>query len=609
MERSPSGVAGSASKYCMLPSGQLIGVLVASPRGFQVMTSNVPPVASTIAWPRVRIDALPGSPGPPQLTKTAPVRVPVAGIFVIASVIFSPSGAFQSFGTSIVVHWKPSPQSVQSSAGVGGAGGGATGGAAGSGAHAATVSARASTTATFTERKRGIGVPSPGAGPNGPHDLGGTGGGQWPWTRHGRGPGPPSGRSGSGRSALESWAVEEAPAESFRRRPAGSAVRPALVLLAAAAAALAVAVAFVAIAGPVEPAWYGTLFPAVGTAYVGSGLLAWYRRPANRVGPLLVAAGVVMYLAGSELTGTPVLIAIGLVFSLAPIAVILHLLLAFPTGRLTTRAARALAVAGYVVVVGTDVVRYSLTPGVPFAVGDVPAVVAAIGLTQRIGTIVIILGTSALLVHRFRLATPTQRRTLAPLYAFGILTIGYIVFAANVLPPLLGLDLSTVAATQVIAIGLIPFAFAVGVLRGGFARTAALEDLGLWLARGDRDPEAVRGAVAETLGDPDARLVFRIDDGYVDAGGNTAEPGPGRTTARVLLHGAEIGAIVHDSALVPDSAHVDAVCGTIAIALDRQRLVAELRASRARVTEAADAERRAIARDPHDGIQGRLVPP
>ena len=167
--------------------------------------------------------------------------------------------------------------------------------------------------------------------------------------------------------------MEEAPAESFRRRPAGSAVRPALVLLAAAAAALAVAVAFVAIAGPVEPAWYGMLFPAVGTAYVGSGLLAWYRRPANRVGPLLVAAGVVMYLAGFELTGTPVLIAIGLVFSLAPIAVILHLLLAFPTGRLATRAARALAVAGYVVVVGTDVVRYSLTPGVPFAVGDAPA--------------------------------------------------------------------------------------------------------------------------------------------------------------------------------------------------------------------------------------------
>jgi hypothetical protein len=110
-------------------------------------------------------------------------------------------------------------------------------------------------------------------------------------------------------------------------------VRPALVLLAVAAAALAVAEALVALAGPVEPGWYGTLYPVVGTAYVGSGLLAWYRRPANRTGPLLVAAGLVMYVAGFELTGTPGLGAIGLVLSLAPIAVILHLLLAFPTGR------------------------------------------------------------------------------------------------------------------------------------------------------------------------------------------------------------------------------------------------------------------------------------
>jgi len=40
----------------------------------------------------------------------------------------------------------------------------------------------------------------------------------------------------------------------LRRRPAGSAVRPALVLLAVAAAALALAEALVALAGPVEPA-------------------------------------------------------------------------------------------------------------------------------------------------------------------------------------------------------------------------------------------------------------------------------------------------------------------------------------------------------------------
>ncbi|RTL69140.1 MAG: sensor histidine kinase [Pseudonocardiaceae bacterium] len=372
-----------------------------------------------------------------------------------------------------------------------------------------------------------------------------------------------------------------------------------------AAVALAVAEAVVAVGGPIRPSWYGTLYPVVGTAYVGSGLLAWYRRPANRMGPLLVGAGVVMYLAGFELTGVVLLGAIGLVFSLAPIAVILHLLLAFPTGRLTGRPGRALAATGYLLVVGTDLVQHLLEPATPLGVADAPAVVAVLGQVQAFGTIALILATSALLVHRFRRATRAQRRTLAPLSAFGILTILYIVFAANVLPPLFGIGLSAVASSQVVAIGLIPFAFALGVLRGGFARTAALEDLGLWLARGDRDPEAVRHAVAETVGDPDARILFRVEDSYVDPAGKPADTGPAHS--RVVLDGTEIAAIGYDPVHVPDATHVDAVGGIVAIALDRQRLVAELRASRARVTEAADAERRRIARDLHDGIQARLV--
>ncbi|HWI75225.1 MAG TPA: ATP-binding protein, partial [Baekduia sp.] len=45
----------------------------------------------------------------------------------------------------------------------------------------------------------------------------------------------------------------------------------------------------------------------------------------------------------------------------------------------------------------------------------------------------------------------------------------------------------------------------------------------------------------------------------------------------------------------------------VALAVDRERLTASLRASRARIAAAADDERRRIARDLHDGLQSRLV--
>jgi signal transduction histidine kinase len=369
--------------------------------------------------------------------------------------------------------------------------------------------------------------------------------------------------------------------------------------------ALAVTELVVTVAGPTEPAWFAVLFPVAGVAYVGSGLLAWYRRPAGRMGALLVAAGLALHLAGLELTGVPGLSAIGHAVALVPVVAVVHLLLAFPTGRLRTHLARGLVATGYVVTVGTDVLQQLVTPGSALGVTDAPFVATIAGRVLQIGAIVAIVAASAVLVHRYRIATTPQRRTLAPLYSFGVLAILYIVFAANVLPPVFGVSYTTVAVTQVITIALIPAAFTLGVLRGGFARTAALEDLGLWLARGDRDPEAVRRAVAETVGDPDARVLFRVEDGYVDAAGRPADPGPAH--ARVTLDGTEIAAIGYDPVHVPDAGHVDAVGGIIAIALDRQRLVAELRASRARVTEAADAERRRIARDLHDGIQARLV--
>jgi signal transduction histidine kinase len=52
---------------------------------------------------------------------------------------------------------------------------------------------------------------------------------------------------------------------------------------------------------------------------------------------------------------------------------------------------------------------------------------------------------------------------------------------------------------------------------------------------------------------------------------------------------------------------VRAAARTVAVALDHQRLTLELTRSRARIADAADEERRRIARDLHDGMQSRLV--
>jgi signal transduction histidine kinase len=75
-----------------------------------------------------------------------------------------------------------------------------------------------------------------------------------------------------------------------------------------------------------------------------------------------------------------------------------------------------------------------------------------------------------------------------------------------------------------------------------------------------------------------------------------------------------VGAIAYDETLFADPELVRRAGRVVAAALDRERLTAELRASRerlkisrARVVAAADSERRRIAHDLHDTVQTRLV--
>ena len=79
-------------------------------------------------------------------------------------------------------------------------------------------------------------------------------------------------------------------------------------------------------------------------------------------------------------------------------------------------------------------------------------------------------------------------------------------------------------------------------------------------------------------------------------------------------HGRRVAALVYDAGLDEDPALLDAVSSAAGLALENERLLAELRAqldeirhSRTRIVDAADSERRRLERNLHDGAQQRLV--
>ncbi len=88
----------------------------------------------------------------------------------------------------------------------------------------------------------------------------------------------------------------------------------------------------------------------------------------------------------------------------------------------------------------------------------------------------------------------------------------------------------------------------------------------------------------------------------------------GRATTSLVRAGRPIAVLGHRVGLFDDPALVEEVSGAARLALDHERLEAArraqleaLRASRARIVETGDVERRRLERDLHDGAQQRLV--
>ena len=411
---------------------------------------------------------------------------------------------------------------------------------------------------------------------------------------------------------------------------------PDLVLIGIAGSALAAVTAFAPFAYayplrvPLNPVFAVATF--VGELlWIAATLASYARDPAGRLWKLLLASRVVaavgvIWVLNTSLTWTLWQLSIGL-----GSVVFAHLVLAFPGGRLERTFDRTLIVAAYAVLlvsrIGLALVWdprmadcFPLCQVNPFVVWPSPELAAFFGPVAVL-TPLLAIGVVVGMWRRWRRASPALRRTMLPVAVVAPIELGLasaraIAATSQDTWESIGVVLSTSPLAFVHAA--IPAAFLAGILAARLSR-GSIADLAVELGRGV-PLGGLQGALARALRDPTLVLAFPAPGGagYVDADGNQLELPPaerGRGIARLERDGELLAVLDYDPAIeLEDPGRVSAVASVAGMALENERLAAqvraqltEVRASRARIVEAADAERRRIERDLHDGAQQRLV--
>ena len=410
-----------------------------------------------------------------------------------------------------------------------------------------------------------------------------------------------------------------------------------LAALGAAGVALAAAAAWVAATGGGSESrgFSAAAHALVIAAPIAAGLYAVYRQPSGRFGWLLVLAGVLWSPTMLAESSDSVLYSTGRVSVWFAELLLIYLVLAFPSGRLASRGDRLLVRAGAVVVAvylasallgdypepspwascGTD------CPANAFMLPrSEPGFVGAVLMPLAQAASVLVFAAVALqLVRRLVNGSNLMRVELVPVLAAAVArmaaTVAFLVARAVDSGSQLtkGLGWIALLATPAVSGG-----FLIGLVRSRARAARALGKLGGALGR--PSAQELQEVIAEAVDDPSLEIVYRTSGDpaeWVDDSGRPAElpeSSPTRATTEIRSGGLAVAALVHDAALAEAPVMTEVANGFAQMALQNQRLETELRsslrelkASRSRIMSAADAERRRIERDLHDGAQQRLL--
>jgi signal transduction histidine kinase len=352
------------------------------------------------------------------------------------------------------------------------------------------------------------------------------------------------------------------------------ALAAAVCLIALALSAVTVVLTPGATRLPVGGRVVPVLVMVAGWGFAWVGAFAWLRRPDNRTGLLMVAVGVLVLLDNFAIADAPLLRLLSLLVDTIVLAVLAHLLLAFPSGRLGTLPGRLVVGGLYLVttVLQMPIVLFGDGPVQLFGRHD--ALVDVVQVIQRVAALVLVVVAIGVLVRRWRTATLAQRRGLAPvLVGMAILLLVVVSIAAQA-----ALDRGTQHAAEIVlaaAFAALPAAFLVGLLRARFFRTAAVSRLIDQLML-DPGAASLERALASALGDPTLTVAYWLPErnGYVDRDGAAVDVGhaDGRVATEIVLHGRRVGALLHDASVGDEPELVHAAAGAAALTFENERL-------------------------------------
>jgi signal transduction histidine kinase len=397
-------------------------------------------------------------------------------------------------------------------------------------------------------------------------------------------------------------------------------------LIVAAAAAIAGTAVFVALRTGFdrETVLSAVAEVATGWSFIAAGLIAGSRRPDSRAAALMAAVGFAWFARNLTSVETSATWTVGELFAGFEWLLLGHLLVTFPTGRVQTPFERRLVVAIYLFAVPNALGTLPFDRAHPLGCGHCPANLLSFGADPSTadavrsalvaGGIVLAVLVLAAFALRWRRAQASGRRAFTPVLVGTTIVFATVVVGSAQLGPL---ERTLPGWAESLAFLSLAVGLLIGLLRSWFDRSAVgrlVVELGRAIS-----PERLQDALARALHDPTLEVLYwdGVREIYVDSEGrqrDLPDKRIPRAATRLGRLGKPVAALIHDPVLLDDPELIQAAGEAARLALENAQLqaevraqLAEVRASRARIVQAADAERRRVERDLHDGAQQRLV--